>query len=114
MNVVKCPLSFSIVVAGAVLASVSAQAAPVCGSVSSVERRIVDHANGDIDSLRGFVWQTAIIHRVNMIDVRKNLDKWRAAIDCRNQAAAAESAAPVTASADAPAAAEPTAFVSQR
>ena len=113
MNVVKSPLSFSLVVAGAVLASVSAQAAPVCGSVSSVERRIVDHASGDMDSLRAFVWQTAIVHRVNMVDVRKNLDKWRTAIDCRNQAAA-EAAAPVTASADAPTAAEPTAFVSQR
>jgi hypothetical protein len=113
MNVVKSSLSFSLVVAGAVLASVSAQAAPVCGSVSPVERRIVDHANGDVDSLRAFVWQTAIVHRVDMIDVRQNLDKWRSAIDCRNQAAAA-AAASVTASADAPAAAEPTAFVSQR
>ena len=93
MNVVKSLLSSSIVLAGALLASMSAQAAPACGSVTPVERRIVEHANGDLESLRSYVWRTDIVHHVNMVDVRQHLDQWRAAVDCRNQAAAAEQAA---------------------
>ena len=93
MNVVKSLLSSSIVLAGALLASMSAQAAPACGSVTPVERRIVEHANGDLESLRSYVWMTDIVHHVNMVDVRQHLDQWRATVDCRNQAAAAEQAA---------------------
>lgn len=114
MNVVKSTLSSSIVLAGALLACVSAQAAPVCGAVSPVERRIVDRANGEVESLRSFVGLTAIVYGINMIDVRDNLDKWRAAVDCRAQVAAAERAARVAETADAPAATEATVAVSQR
>jgi hypothetical protein len=114
MNVVKSTLSSSIVLAGALLACVSAQAAPACGAVSSVERRIVDRANGEVESLRSFVGLTAIVYGINMIDVRDNLDKWRAAVECRAQVAAAERAARLAEAADAPAAAEATVVVSQR
>ena len=102
MNIVKYTVSASIAVAAALLACASAQAAPACPSVSSVQSRIVEHANGDIEALRAFVWKTAIVYRINMVDVRDNLDAWRAAVDCRSQAAADEHAAPVAA--DVPAA----------
>ena len=92
MNVVKSPLSSFLVVAGALLACVSAQAAPACGTVTPVERRIVDRANGEVESLRSFVGLTAWVYGINMIDVRDNLDKWRAAVECHAQVAAAERA----------------------
>ena len=114
MNVVKSTLSSSIVLAGALLACVSAQAGPACGTVTPVERRIVDRANGEVESLRSFVGLTAIVYGINMIDVRENLDKWRAAVDCHNQVAAAERAAQVAAAAEARAADEATQIVSQR
>jgi len=93
MNVIKSILSSSFVAAGAVLASMPAQAAPDCGSVSPAERRIVEHANGDVGVLRAFVDRTAIIYGLNMVDVRDNMDKWRATLVCREQVAAAERAA---------------------
>ncbi|HEY8977493.1 MAG TPA: hypothetical protein VIN75_24980 [Burkholderiaceae bacterium] len=94
MNVVKSIVSASIVVAGALLAGASAQAA--CPSVSNVQARIVEHANGDdMGGLRSFVWKTSIVYRINMVDVRNNLDKWRMAVDCRAAAAAGQQAVPV-------------------
>ena len=90
MIVFKQTLPVLVVLAGSVLACMSAQAAPPsCGAVSSVERRIVERANGDVESLRSFVRLTAIVHGVNMVDVRENLDNWRAAVECRRQVAAA-------------------------
>lgn len=97
MNVVKKTVTSSLVLVGALLACVSAQAA--CPSVTSVQRRIVEHASGDdMDVLRSFVWKTAIVYRINMVDVRNNLDNWRSAVECQHQAAAAEQAVPVAAS----------------
>lgn len=92
MNALKTALSSAFIVAGALLAGGSAQAAPGCDSVSQVQRRIVEHADGDIDVLRAFVWRTAIVYGVDMIDVRQKLDKWRAAVECRRQLAAAAQA----------------------
>jgi len=93
MNVVKRTASVSVVLAAALLAGASARAA--CPSVSNVQARIVAHANGDVDALRTFVWKTAIVYRINMVDVRNNLDKWRMAVDCRAAAAAGQQADPV-------------------
>ena len=95
MNLFKQSLPVVLVFGGSVLACVSAQAAPQdCASVSPVERRIVERASGDdVASLRSFVGLTAIVYGINMIDVRENLDKWRAAVECRKQVAAAEQAA---------------------
>jgi len=98
MNVVKSTVSASLIIAGALLAGAPAQAA--CPSVSSVQARIVEHANGDdMDVLRAFVWKTAIVYRINMVDVRNHLDQWRMAVDCRKQAAGDEQAMPVAADA---------------
>ena len=91
MNVLKSILSSAAVLAGAVLACGSAQAAPDCVSVSQIERRIVERADAsdDVDALRDFVWRTSITTRVNMVDVREKLDKWRAAVECHKQMAKA-------------------------
>jgi len=89
MNVVKSLLSSALVL----LTVGSAQAAPTCVTVTPVERRIVERANGEVESLRSFVNLTSIVYGINMIDVRDHLDEWRAAVDCHNQVAAAERAA---------------------
>jgi len=88
MNVVRKSLSATLVLAGALLACMSAQATPACGSVKFVERRIVEHANGDIESLRAYVHMTSFVYHVGMAEVRDNLDKWRAAVDCLDRASA--------------------------
>ena len=88
MNDLKTARCSAIVLAGALLACGSAQAAPPCDSVSRVERLIVERAD-NVDALRAYVWRTAIIYGIDMIDVRENLDKWRAAVECRRQVAAA-------------------------
>jgi len=97
MNVVKSTLSSSFIAAAAVLASLPAQAAPACGSVTSIERRIVEHADGDVGVLRAFVDRISIIYGLNMIDVRDNLDQWRATLVCRQQLAAQGAARTVAA-----------------
>ena len=91
MSILESTLSSAFVLAGAMLACGAAQAAPACASVSQIERRIVERADGsgDVAALRGFVWRTSVTTRVNMIDVREKLDKWRAAIECNRQIARA-------------------------
>ena len=102
MNVLKSTLSSAFVLAGAVLVCGSAQAAPACDSVSPIQLRIVERADGigdgggDVDALRDFVWRTSVTTRVNMIDVREKLDKWRAAVECRKQMARAGGADAMT------------------
>ncbi len=113
MNVLKITLS-SALLAGATLACLSAQAAPACASVSPMERRIVERANGDVDTLRNFVVRTSVPAGVNMYDVRVHLDQWRAAIDCQAQVAATEHAAAVAAAQPAVDATAAPALVAQR
>ena len=92
MNALKPLLSSVFVLAGALLACGSAQAAPGCDSVSPVERRIVEHADGDVEVLRSFVGRITIVNGVDMFEVQDKLDKWRAAVECRRQLAAAAKA----------------------
>ena len=89
MNLLKTTFSPAFVLAGALLACGAAQAAPVCDSVSRVQRLIVERAD-DVEVLRAYVWRTSIIYGIDMIDVRENLEKWRAAVECRRQMAAAD------------------------
>ena len=91
-NVLNTALSSALVLTGAMLACGSAQAAPGCDSVSPVQRRIVEHADGDVDVLRAFVWRTNIVFGVDMVDVQHKLDKWRAAVECHRQLADAAKA----------------------
>ncbi len=92
-------LPIALVLAGSVLACVSAQAAPSCGAVTPLERRIVDRANGDVGALRTFSRLTGIVHGVNMVDVRDNIEQWRAAVECQKVAAAKQSDEAVVAAA---------------
>ena len=91
MNVLKTVHSSAIALAGVLLACGSVHAAPACDSVSRVERNIVDRAD-DIDALRAYVWRTTIIYGIDMFEVRENLEKWQAAVDCRRQMAASDPA----------------------
>ena len=86
MNVLKTAHSSAIALAGVLLACGSAHAAPACDSVSRVERQIVERAD-DIDALRAYVWRTTIIYGIDMVDVRENLEKWQAAVECHKQMA---------------------------
>lgn len=114
MNPFKQPLQSAVVLVAASLAGVPALAEPPsCGAVSPVERRIVERANGEIESLRSFVGLTAIVYGINMNDVRQDLDKWRAAVECRRQVAAAR-AQPRQDGADTDAADDSTRVVAQR
>lgn len=90
MNVLKLTVSSVLALSGSVLVCASAQAAPACASVSPIERRIVERADGDTDALRAFVWRTSRVYGVDMVDVREKLDQWRAAVECRKQVASAD------------------------
>ena len=92
MNVARKLLPSALVLATGLLACVAAQATPACGSVKFVERRIVEHASGDVESLRAYVHMTSFVYHVGMAEVRDNLDKWRATVDCLDRAAAAAQA----------------------
>lgn len=93
MNPSRHRLPSFLVLVAALLACASAQAMPACGSVKFVERRIVEHANGDVASLRAYVHMTATLYHVGMSEVRDNLDKWRATIACLDRGEAAEQGA---------------------
>ena len=98
MNILKTAISSAFVLAGALLAGGSAQAAPGCDSVSQIERRIVEHADGEVDVLRAFVQRMSWVDGIDMIEVKDNLDKWRAAIECHRQVASAAQAGAAQAS----------------
>jgi hypothetical protein len=66
--------------------------AAICGSVTSVERRIVEHADQGMGSLRSFVGMTTVVHGIDMWDVKESLDSWRAAVRCQDDVAAAKAA----------------------
>ncbi len=72
-------------------AAIAGDGVPACPYVSSIQRRIVEHADQGMDSLRGYVWGTERTFGINMDDVRNNLDSWRAAVQCRKELARAES-----------------------
>jgi len=92
MNALKTAMSPVIALAGALLACGSAQAAPGCDSVSSFERRVVEHADGDVGALRAFVVRNTTTHGGDMWEVQEKLDKWRSAVECRKFAQAAAAA----------------------
>jgi len=92
MNALKTAMSPVIVLAGAVLACGSAQAAPGCDSVSQFQRRVVEHADGDVGALRAFVVRNTTTHAGDMWEVQRKLDQWRSAVECRKFAEAAAAA----------------------
>jgi hypothetical protein len=74
-------------VCGTALAGDGAQ---TCPQVSGIQRRIVEHADEGMDSLRGYVWGTQITYGIGMNEVRTHLDDWRGAVECRKELARAE------------------------
>ena len=91
-------------IAGTLLAcgaSQAQQAQTPCGSVTPMERRIVEHADQDVDALRSFVWSRRGVSGIDMSIVADSLEAWRAAVDCRRQVAAAAAAATTAPAGDA-------------
>jgi hypothetical protein len=89
MNALKTVISPVIALAGAVLVSGSAQAAPGCDSVSPFQRSVVEHADGDVGALRAYVVRNTMTHGGDMWEVQRKLDQWRSAVECRKFAEAA-------------------------
>ena len=109
MSPLKTQVSFAIIFTGALLAGSACQAqdaTSACGSVTSLQRRIVEHADEGIESLRSFVWTARVTHGIGMRDVKVGLDGWRNTVACQKEAAATAAAAAV-AKAEAPAPAQP-------
>jgi hypothetical protein len=72
-------------------ASWAQDAAAPCRSVSNVQKQIVERAAEGMDSLRSYVWTTNFVYGIRMVEVRDSLDQWRAAIDCQQKVARADS-----------------------
>jgi hypothetical protein len=66
--------------------------AATCGGVTSLQRRVVEHADEGMSSLHGFVQTMNIVHGLDMTEVKESLDTWRAAVTCQKEAAAAKAA----------------------
>ena len=92
MNALKPLVSSAIAVAGVLLASGAAQAAPGCDSVSPFQRSVVEHADGDVGALRAYVVRNTMTHGGDMWEVQRKLDQWRSAVECRKFAEAAAAA----------------------
>ena len=98
MNHIKTIFPFALCIVGTLLASTASQAQDAqraCGSVTSLQRRVVERADEGIESLRSFVWTTRAVHGIGMEDVKTGLDTWRATVTCQKEVAAAAAAATV-------------------
>ncbi|MEP6504429.1 MAG: hypothetical protein ABJD97_13920 [Betaproteobacteria bacterium] len=101
MTPIKAILPFAAFIAGTLLACGASQAqqAPqaqrACGSVGPIERRIVERADQDVESLRGFVWSRRGVSGIDMSIVADSLEAWRASLDCQKQVVAAAADAAV-------------------
>jgi hypothetical protein len=102
MHTLRHNAILSLAAAAATLGCGAAWAGPApadCGTVTGVQRRIVEHADEGWTSLRSFVQLTTVVHGINMSEVRGSLDTWRATVTCQKEVAAAK-AASETAKAD--------------
>jgi hypothetical protein len=98
VNPIKTLVPFAACIGGALLASTASQAQDAqrdCGSVTSLQKRVVERADQGIEALRSFVWTARVTHGIDMLDVKTGLDKWRAAVTCQKEVAAAAAAAAV-------------------
>jgi hypothetical protein len=64
-----------------------------CGSVSGVQRKIVERADEGMAPLQGYMRITRGVHAVDMADVAGSLDAWRATVRCQEAVAAAQPSA---------------------
>ena len=98
MNQVKAIIPFAVCIAGTLLACTASQAQDAqrtCGSVTFLQKRIVDRADQGIETLRAFVWSRRGTYGIGMEDDKAGLDTWRAAVVCQKEGAAAAAAAAV-------------------
>ena len=97
MNQIKTLVPVAICIAGTLswTASQAQDAQRACGSVTSLQKRVVERANQGVESLRSFVWTARVVHGIGMEDVRTGLDTWRATVACQKEVAAAATAAAV-------------------
>ena len=97
MNQIKTLVPIAICIAGTLSWSTSQaqDAQRACGSVTSLQKRVVERADQGVESLRSFVWRVRVVHGVDMEDVRSGLDAWRATVTCQKEVAAAAAAAAV-------------------
>ena len=61
-----------------------------CGSVTGVQRQIVDRADQGMARLQGYMRITRGVHGIAMADVAGSLDAWRATVRCQEAVAAAK------------------------
>lgn len=97
MNSIKRNIPTALCIFACAIASAASwaqDAAPACQPITNVQKRIVEKANLDMESLRSFVWMTNFVYGIDMAEVRGSLDSWRAAVACHKQqvARAAEEA----------------------
>ena len=95
MNQVKAFLPLAACIAGALLTCTASQAQDAqrsCGFVSGIQKRVVEHADQGIDSLRGYITMERNVSGLGMEDVKESLDKWRASVNCQKEVAAAAAA----------------------
>ena len=59
-----------------------------CGSVSGVQRKIVDRADQGMERLQGYMNITRGVHGIDMAEVAGSLDTWRATVRCQEAVAA--------------------------
>lgn len=78
-------------VAPATAADEVSSTAASCRALTRLQQRIVDKSNQGMEALRGFVWMTKFIHGIDMYDVARSLDEWRAAAACSSRLADAAS-----------------------
>ena len=96
-------LPIALCMAAATLASTAASArddAAACPSVTAIQRRLVEHADQGMDSLRSYVWRTNATFNIGMTDVKASLDTWREAVACQERVARAASKEDVVSKAD--------------
>ena len=103
MSNVRKSLSVALFVAAATLVSSAAVAkedATACPSVTHVQRKLVEHADQGMESLRSYVWRTTSVYGIEMTDVKASIDGWRAAVACQQQLARADAKVEVASKAD--------------
>lgn len=96
MNHLETNACLALALTGGLLASSACQAQDAprdCGSVTSLQKRIVERADLGVEALRSFVWTARVVHGIDMRDVKSGLDAWRATVTCQQEVAAAAAAA---------------------
>jgi len=96
MNHLETNARLALALVGGLLAGSASQAQDVpnrCGSVTVMQRRVVERADLGMEALRSYVWSARAVHGMDMYDVKSGLDGWRATITCQREAAAATAAA---------------------